>query len=315
LDWLRVEVAASAEGIDPVCAALTELGVTGFEVRDPADLEAFLEGRRGRWDYVAPELLALRDKGSAVIFYLAGGEQGAERLKEAKEALSRLRELDSQGAWGSLELTLSTVLQEDWETSWKAYYKPVKTGGRLVICPTWEEYFPEDGEVVLRMDPGMAFGSGVHDSTRLCLELLQEAIKGGEDVLDLGCGSGILGIASLLLGARGLTGTDIEEIAIKVAEENAKVNRVGDKALFSVGSLADGVTGKFDVILANIVADVILSLIPDLAGILKAGGVFITSGIIDTRAAEVEDALVAAGYRVKKKLESGGWVSMAAVGA
>lgn len=312
MNWHKMEVFTTTEGIDPVCAALMELGVTGFEVRDAADFEAFLAGGQGRWDYIDDSLLPLRGQESAVVFYLADDGQGAERVGAVRSALARLQELDAQKAWGRLALTCGTVEEERWAESWKRYYKPVRIGRRLVVCPTWEEYAPGADEIVLRLDPGMAFGSGTHESTRLCLELLEDVVRGGERVLDLGCGSGILGIAALLLGAASVVGADIEEVAVRVAEENASLNGVGAAAAYHRGNLARGVGGTFGIVCANIVADVILAFLPDLGRVLGEGGSFIASGIIDARAEEVVAALEAAGYAVREKRERGGWAALLA---
>ena len=205
------------------------------------------------------------------------------------------------------------VDEEDWATAWKKYYFPTRVGERLVVCPSWEDYAPAPGEVVLTMDPGMAFGTGTHDTTRLCMQLLEKYAAPGVKLLDVGTGSGILAVAALLLGADSAVGVDIDEVAVRVAKENAAANGVGDRAAFLAGDLADRVDGRFAVVTANIVADVILRLIPDLGRFLEPGGVFIASGIIDTREADVVSALEGAGYRLADRRESGGWVALAAV--
>jgi len=286
-----------------------DIGITGFELQDPGDFERFLNGGYSHWDYVDESLTALKSLKSAVIFYLADTPQGREQLEAAGNLLTAMKAGDRQNELGSLEYGCETVAEESWESNWKKYYKPFKIGKKLAVCPTWEKYAAKSGEAVIRLDPGMAFGSGTHESTRLCLELLQENIRGGELVLDLGCGSGILSIAALLLGAKNADLTDIDEAALKVARENAATNGVEDRAGFFLGSLASGINGKYGIVLANIVADVILELIPDLDSLLCENGVFIASGIIDARAAEIEGAVLNSGYIIREKIERNGWVA------
>lgn len=310
MNWTQVDVYTTTAGIEPVGAALLELNAGGYTVQDSRDFEEFLENKTGKWDYIEEELLALRDAETTLTVYLADNAQGAEQLAALREALSRLQAMDAEGRWGRLSCRLSGVREEDWQNAWKKYYAPVKVGERLVICPSWEEYTPSGDEVVVRLDPGMAFGTGSHDSTRLCLRLLEQTPAAGARVLDLGCGSGILAVAALLLGAESAVGVDIDEVAVRVAEENAALGGVADRCTFLRGSLGDRVTGTFDVIFANIVADVILSFLPDVRRLLAPGGVFITSGIIDTREQDVLDALPAAGLAVETRLESGGWIGL-----
>lgn len=310
MDWLQVELFTSTQGIEPVCAALMELGISGFSIRDAADFASFLEGKQGHWDYIDEDLMQLQDCETAVTFYLEAGPVGTGQLDQVENALARLKQLDTPREWGRLELETTTVQEESWENSWKQYWHPTPIGERLVVCPTWEPYAPQPEEVVLRLDPGAAFGSGAHQSTRLCLELLQEQLQGGEQVLDLGCGSGILGISALLLGADRNTGIDIDSVAVRVAQENASLNGVEERCIFRTGNLAQGLSEAYDLVFANIVADIILQLAPDLPRLLQPGGILITSGIIDTRSAEVEEALAEQGFSLREKRENGGWVAL-----
>ena len=264
MNWRQVEVFTARQGIDPLCAALEEIGVGGFIIRDAADFEQFLAGRQGRWDYVDESLMSLREEETTVTFYLPEGERGQAQLAEAEAILTRLKALDEQGRWGRLEAALSTVEEESWQDSWKRHWKPERVGKGLVVCPSWEAYTPAPGQTVIRLDPGMAFGTGGHDSTRLCMELAEGLVKGGERVLDLGSGSGILAVTALLLGAEEALGVDVDEVAVRVAGENAALNGVGAAASFRRGDLAAGVEGRYHLIFANIVADIILRLIPDL---------------------------------------------------
>jgi ribosomal protein L11 methyltransferase len=308
--WTQVDIYTTTQGLEPLGAALMDIGHPAFAIRDAADFESFLAGKQGRWDYVDDALLSLREAETAVTVYLPDNQQGADGLIAIREMLTRLQAMDTDSEWGRLTYELSGVREEDWATAWKKYFHPVPVGQKLLICPSWEEA-PNDGRLVMRLDPGMAFGTGTHETTRLCLELLESHIHGGEDVLDMGCGSGILSIGALLLGAKRAVGVDIDEVAVRVAAENAAINGVESKASFLCGDLADKVTGDFDVICANIVADVILRFAPLVPGFLRPGGVFVVSGIIEPREAEVREALEALGFCQTARLESGGWVCLA----
>jgi len=312
MKYIQVDISTTTAGVEPVGAMLLDLCIPGYSVRDPADFESFLRGGQGRWDYIEEDLMKLRDGKTVVTAYLADNDQGARTLEELGAALERLRGLDADREWGELALAVSGVQEEDWAHGWKKYFTPTKVGRKLVVCPSWERYEAKDGETVLSLDPGMAFGTGTHDSTRLCLLMLEEAQPPGKRVLDLGCGSGILSIAALLLGATEALGVDIEEAAVKTAAENAARNGVADRARYVLGNLAEGARGTFDIVLMNIVADVIIPFLPQVPDLLNKGGVFLASGIIDDRAQDVLAAMDAAGLSPHKNLESAGWVGICA---
>ena len=207
------------------------------------------------------------------------------------------------------DIILNECKNEDWENNWKQYFHPIPVGNKLLIRPTWEDEFDPQGRAVLNIEPGLAFGTGTHETTRLCLETLENYIKPGVTVLDIGCGSGILAIASLLLGAEKAVGVDIDALAVKTAKENGEVNNLYEPeyTVFQ-GNLTDKVEGKFDVVVANIVADVIIMFCADVAKFMKDCGVFITSGIIDTREQDVIDAFDKYGFKIKARHTKGGWV-------
>lgn len=303
MQYSEIRIQVRTQDVDTAGAIAGLVVPYGFYVEDYSDIEE-LAPQIAHVDLIEQELLE-RDRTHAVIhLYISPGENPAE-------AVSFLRErFDAVGIAYTVETDL--VDEEDWATAWKKYYFPTKIGERLVIRPSWESYDPASGETVLTMDPGMAFGTGTHETTRLCIQLLEEAVTPGADLLDIGTGSGILAIAALLFGARSAVGVDIDEVAVRVARENADANGVGDRARFVAGDLAAKVDGVFPIVTANIVADVIIRLIPDLGRFLARGGAFIASGIIDAREQDVTLALKAAGYRVEKRRESGGWVALLA---
>ena len=307
--WVQADIETTTAGVEPVGAMLLGICPGGYVVQDAADFEKFLAGQAGRWDYIDGELLGLRNAPTVLSVYLAGNAQGRENLGTLKQELQRLRAMDEPGEWGSLALTLADVREEDWATAWKQYYKPVRIGARLVVCPSWESCEPQPHEIVMRLDPGMAFGTGTHETTRLCLKMLDKFDPAGKRVLDVGCGSGILAIAAILLGAASAEGIDIDETAVNSAMENAALNNVD--ASFQLGDLAHGVGGSYDIIFANIVADALVKLAPDIPALLSPGGVFIAGGIIENSEGEVRAAFERAGMQIIYDARENDWVSLA----
>ena len=307
--WLEVTLPVPAERLDGVCDRLTANGMTGLVVEEEGDFLRFLEQNRQYWDYV-DEALARRMKGaSRVKFYVPDSEEGR---RELNRVLTGLEEYEPQ--------TVS-LREEDWATSWQKYYQPIPVGRRIYIVPEWMRGRDiPDGRVPLYLNPGLTFGTGSHPTTQLCLELLEDAVVPGGRALDLGCGSGILAIAALALGAEHVTGVDIDPKAVDVAYENAAMNGVGrDRLTVLAGNvlgdrkLAEKLEpGRNQVVLANIVADVIIPLSAAAGEFLTPDGVFLTSGIIDERADEVEAAIRANGFTITRRLERAGWCAFRA---
>ena len=313
MQWLELHIDASPASIEAVCDMLREIGIEGLSIEDEADFQTFLEENRQYWDYVDEALEKSMRSKCRVTFYLEDSQGGYTQLAAARIALSALQKAHPE--FPTLILSMENIEDADWENNWKAFYKPMEIGERLIVIPDWEEADP-CGRVALRLNPGLIFGTGSHATTRLCLTALERTVRPGMRVLDLGCGSGILSIAALLLGAESAFGCDIDEKAVKVAYENAALNgigrgrytvRAGD--VLSDAGLRREMGGDYDIVVANIVADVILAL-TDTVGDLKApGGLFLCSGIIDSRAEEVEGRLRAAGLTILEKNQSEGWFS------
>ena len=299
MNWIEARIDTCSGGLDDLCGRLEDMGIEGLVIDDEADFKDFLENNHQYWDYVDDDLLREKKGLCRVTFYLPDDGDGKKCLRAVEEMLSALPEA---------RLTYAAVADADWENNWKQYFHPIKIGERLLIRPTWEDEYDAEGRAVLHLEPGLAFGTGSHETTRLCLEALERNIKGGEKVLDVGCGSGILAIASLLLGAESATGVDIDELAVKTAEENGKMNGFGnDRLTFIHGDLADKVSGKFDIVVANIVADVIIMFCKTVPDFMADNAVFITSGIINIREQEVVDAFAENGFEIIARHADGGW--------
>lgn len=312
MNWTEVKIYTTTAGIDPLTGSMLDLGLQGFMIEDAQDFDEFLHDTTPHWDYVDQAVMEkMKDCETCVTIYVADNPQGMEELAQVRQILARLKAQDPDGKYGRLELEMKDVDEEDWSNAWKKYYHPVQVGEHLVVCPSWEAYDRQPDDVVLTLNPGMAFGTGTHDTTRLCMELLEKYITPQDTVLDVGCGSGILAITAALLGANKIIGCDIDEVAVKVAGENAALNGVQDRIAFHQGDLTSQVEGSFQIICANIVADVIIRLSEDAGRYLAKDGIFITSGIIDTREQDVLDALEQNGFQVIERRTSGGWVALA----
>ena len=307
--WLEVTLPVPAERLDRVCDTLTANGMTGLVVEEEGEFLRFLEQNRQYWDYVDEDLAARMKGASRVKFYVPDTEEGQRQLRDY---LTGLEEYEPQ--------TVS-LREEDWATSWQKYYQPIPVGKRIYIVPEWMrgKEIP-DRRVPLYLNPGLTFGTGSHPTTQLCLELLEDVVAEGDKVLDLGCGSGILGIAALGLGASHVIGVDIDPKAVDVAYENAEMNGIGrDRLTVLAGNVlgdpklaAKLEPGRNRVVLANIVADVIIPLSAVAGDFMTEDGVFLTSGIIDTRADEVQAAIEANGFVIKQRLERAGWCAFRA---
>lgn len=297
MEWTDIQITVPARFADTAEAVATMVSNGGIYIEDYRDLE------QQAWEIAHVDLIEqeLLDKPRDIVkvhMYLAPDENPAEILPLFRERL------DNSG----IEYTLETsgVEQEDWQNAWKKYYHAMEIGSRLAIVPGWEQY--ETDRTVITMDPGMAFGTGTHETTSLCLETLDSLVKGGERVLDIGTGSGILAIAALKLGAAVAEGVDIDPMCVRTAGENARRNGVQDRFTVLVGDLSDKASGQYNIITANIVAAAILSLAPHVPALMAPGARFIASGIIDTRKDEVLTGLRAAGLEPVEVKEKRGWV-------
>ena len=300
MDWTEVKINVNAKDVDKAGDIAQMVVPYGIYIEDYSDLE------EAAWEIAHIDLidedLLQKDRDKAVVhIYISPEESPAEAVAFLSERYN------AEGI--AHEIDLSICRNQDWENNWKAYFKPLPVGDKLLIRPIWEDEYDADGRIVLDIEPGLAFGNGGHDTTRLCLETLEKHINPDVDLLDIGCGSGILGIAGLLLGAKTATGVDIDALAVKTAKENGTINGF-EEPKFTVfeGNLTDKVTGKYDVVVANIVADIIVMFTENVGKFLKDDGIYITSGIIDTREHDVLDAFEKYGFEVVGRHESCGWL-------
>lgn len=301
-DWTEVIIEVAADHVD-LAGDIAQMVVPyGIYIEDYSNLEA--EAMEiAHIDLIDEELLK-KDRTKALIHVYISPEENP------MEAVAFLRERYSAAGIAN-EIHTQGCVEEDWINNWKKYFKPIPVGEKLLVRPTWEEDYEAEGRAVLHLEPGLAFGTGTHETTRLCMELLERYLTPGDALLDMGCGSGILSVAALLLGASEAVGVDIDPLAVKTARENAEINGVGNKFTGICGNLTEKVSGRFQVVVANIVADIIMLLSPDAPQFMHPDSIYIMSGIIDTREQDVLDA-VSGTFEIIERREEKGWVALAA---
>lgn len=307
MDWTEIKITVNADEVDKAGDIASMVVPYGIYIEDYRTLEQEA-WEIARIDLIDEDLLA-KDRSKGIVHvYISPEENPSEAVSFLKERYV------AEGI--DCEIDESLCKNADWENNWKKYFKPMPIGERLLIRPIWEDEYDAMGRAVLHLEPGLAFGSGTHDTTRLCLETLEKYAYPGKTVLDVGCGSGILSVASLLLGADSAVGVDIDALAVKTAKENGITNGF-EEPKFTVlkGSTTDKVTGKFDIIAANIVADIIIGLCKNVKDFMNPDAVFITSGIIVPREEDVLAAFAENGLEVIARHESGGWLCFEAKAA
>lgn len=312
MDWIQVTIFTTAEGIEPVSGRLLQLGITGIEIEDEADFKEFLETNRQSWDYVDEELLKEKEGETCVKTYISSDEP--EMISMIRTSMSELKEYDIENLFGRLEVAIDNIKEEDWANNWKKYFHTMEIGKSLVVKPYWEET-PNTDKKVFEINPGLTFGTGSHHTTRLCLEDIESAVKEGDSVLDLGCGSGILSIVSLMFGAKNAIAVDIDANSMETAYDNLSRNHIEkDKYEVIIGNIITDeelqnrlLKNQYDIVLANIVADVIIAILPFVKKALKTNGTFITSGIIEDRIDDVKSALTINGFNIISEKRSADW--------
>lgn len=302
MDWIEVTVKTTSGAADAVSEALMASGAKGTQITDQADLPvAGSISTFGEW---ADESLLKGISDEVVVKAWYPTPEGARFAHDAVLSL-RNSGLDT----GTLAMDEKTVADEDWAENWKKHFKPFRVGQRIVVKPSWESYEQQPGDLVIHLDPGMAFGTGTHETTALCLELLEERYRGGA-MLDVGTGSGILAIAAGLLGCEKALGIDLDPLAVKTANENVRRNHLEGIVTIRQGDLARDVSGQFACVAANILSDVVIRLSPALGPLLAPGAFFLASGIIRDREAEVASAYEALGFTLLERRYKGEWVAL-----
>ena len=309
MDWIELTVHTTTQGAEVVSDALMLSGATGTMVEDRADIPD-PDKPNGYWEIIDPKLIDSLPEDVQVHAWFEPDATFQERLQALRSQLDMNRRLAPDIDLGTLQIDTVNVKDEDWSEVWKQFYKPFRAGRSLVVKPTWEPYNPQPGDRVIEIDPGMAFGSGTHETTGMCLELLEEAVHGGERVIDVGTGSGILAIGAALLGAKDVLAIDIDPTAVKVARENVAHNHLEQTVTTLEGNLLEKVDAQCEVCVANIIADVICMFAAPLNDHIVPGGLFICSGIIKEREQDVTDALLAAHYTILDIRRKGEWVAM-----
>lgn len=326
MKYLELVIHTTREGLEPVQACLMEMGLTDMVVNDPMDLEDLMNKKHDYdWDYIGDEVMKLADEEPTVTLYFDGEETGNGYVmaQEVDLAIDSLRQAMMNGEYGEGAdfgaLTVTTALHDDseWKDNWKEFFKPKRVSERIIVCPTWEKYELSEEEKdenvkILRIDPGMAFGTGTHETTSLCLKAMEKYIKPGDRVLDVGCGSGILSIAADLLDAGDVLGIEIDPVAVDVARENLALNGCTDKVRVIEGDLTKGVDYKADIIVANLMADLVEMLSPDVRRHMNPGARYISSGIIDEKLEEVKASIIEAGFTVDEVTADGMWRAIVA---
>ncbi|MFI8493399.1 50S ribosomal protein L11 methyltransferase [Peribacillus butanolivorans] len=309
MKWSEFAIHTTNEAVEPVSNILHEAGASGVVIEDPLELVKERENVFGEIYHLNPA--DYPDEGVLIKAYLPVNSFLGETVDAIKESINNLLLFDID--LGKNVVSISEVNEEEWATAWKKYYNPVKISERFTIVPTWEDYTPvSSDELIIELDPGMAFGTGTHPTTVMCIQALERTVQPGDLVVDVGTGSGVLSIAAALLEAKQVQSLDLDDVAVQSAKQNVELNNVQDRVSVSQGNLLDGVNEQADVVVANILAEVIMSFTDDVAKVVKPGGYFIASGIIQPKKQDVKDAIIASGFTVEETILMEDWVAIIA---
>lgn len=309
MKWSEISIHTTQEAVEPVCNILHEAGASGVVIEDPDDLVKEYDTTFGEIYQLSPN--DYPEEGVIIKAYLPENSFLHETIKEVKESINGL--LSYGIDIGTNEVKISEVNEEEWATAWKKYYKPVKISNSITITPTWEDYKKEkEDEQIIELDPGMAFGTGTHPTTILCIQAIEQKLNKKDHVIDVGTGTGVLSIAAAKLGAEKVLALDLDEVAVESAILNVKLNKVEDIITVKQNNLLEQVDGEVDLVVANILAEVIVRFVQDAARVLKPEGTFITSGIIKGKKLEVQEALTKHGFVIEDTLSMEDWVAFIA---
>lgn len=310
MNWTEVLIKVDAQSVEAVTEILYGLGAQGVAIDEPIDVEKLKEDEL-YWDYIDEKLLEKNNEETKIMAYFSEEDINLpEKIVTIREKIKNLTQYGLSIGSGTVEL--SNVNQEDWESAWKQYFKPVHVTDRIVVKPEWEEYEKKEGEIVIEIDPGMAFGTGTHETTSMCINQIEKNLKNGDRIIDIGCGSGILAMAAVLLGAKRATGVDLDPVAVRVANENIILNHLEDRIDIVQGNLTEVIKDKADIVVANIMADIILILLEDVREFIKDDGLFISSGIILEKREAVKQGLMDKNFKIIEVETKGEWCAITA---
>nr|WP_315024326.1 50S ribosomal protein L11 methyltransferase [uncultured Aminipila sp.] len=320
MNYIETKIYTSKFGIEHVLNTLSEMEIEDAVIEDPTDVEDLMDKKNSYdWDYVDESVMEQINEEPTVILYMEDSQEGKAKVQAVKQAMDSLKErmnlgeLGDKNSFGRMEVKDQLVKDEDWKDNWKEFFKPAKITDRIVIKPTWEVYEKQsEDELIIEIDPGMAFGTGTHETTTLCIKLLEKYTDQDDAVLDVGCGSGILSIAAALLGIKNILGVDIDPVAVNVSKENVELNGFSDVVKIQYGDLTKGIDYKADVVVANLMADLVMTLSCDVAKHLKGKGIFISSGILIEKQEQVSESIKNNGFEIVEALEQGDWCAIAA---
>lgn len=324
MKYIEISIETSRTGIEPIVAKLLTIGIDNTEVSDPHDIKEIMEQRETyAWDYINDDVMAQIEQAPRVTVYLEDGSEGVEKAKELRAAMADLVIAAAMGTYGSgddgmgidlgsMKIAVSERDDTEWKDKWKKYFKPFRVSEHIIIKPTWEEYKGEPADHILEIDPGMAFGTGTHETTSMCIEMIEKYINQGDKILDAGCGSGILAIAAALLGADEVLGVDIDSTSVDVACENIAVNKVENIVSAKLGDITEGVDFNGSMVVANLMAELICMITPDVPKHLLDGGIYITSGILVEKKEMVSRVMTDAGFDIAEINEKGEWCCIVA---
>ena len=301
--WIEVRVITKSEALEPISGIFYGLDCKGIAIEDPNDILGREQGPL-TWDFADINVLEHKGTVAVVKAYFVEEDNIEEILVYINEKINELREIGIDVGEGKVEN--EKMFEEDWANNWKKYYKPTKVGDKIVVKPIWEEYEIKDNELLVELDPGMAFGTGTHETTRMCIQALERYVKEDSTVFDVGCGSGILAISAAKLGAKLAVGVDLDPVAVESAKENVGFNNL-DNIEILYGNLVEVIDGKADIVVANIIAEIICILTEDVKRVINDGGYFITSGIIHDRVEMVTNKLEETGFEVLEINKDGEW--------
>ncbi|MDO5062900.1 MAG: 50S ribosomal protein L11 methyltransferase [Peptostreptococcaceae bacterium] len=303
--WIEVKASVNAQAVEAVTEVYYEFGANGVSIEEP--IQAIGKDKNLYWDYIDENNIDRTTESKVIAYYPSVEKNLDQKIEQIKKRIAELRDFGIDT--GSAKIEISSIDQEDWENSWKQYFKPIHVTDKIVIKPQWEEYDVQANELIIQIDPGMAFGTGSHETTSMCICGLEKHIKQDQTVLDIGTGSGILAIASALLGAKHIVGVDLDPVAVEVAKENIRLNKVESKVDIRHGDLVSSVEGKYDIVVANIIAEAIVILLDiDVRSFVKEDGLLICSGIILEKEKLILDKLSEKGFEVQSIDRQGEWV-------